>query len=101
MHRDQRGVALEVPVDGVEGLVGKLGACAAEDDDVHVVGVRADEPHPVEVVGDVAAGQQQARRPGVVLAQVRGRRGGCTEDVVGPDGEAGIDQGLGDPGAGA
>ena len=37
----------------------------------------------------------------MVLAQVRGRRGGGAEDVVGPDGEAGVGQGLGDPGAGA
>ena len=33
-------------------------------DDVHVVGVRVDQADPVEVVGDVAAGQQQAGRTG-------------------------------------
>ena len=101
VHRHQRRAVLEVPVGGVEGVVGELGACAAEDDDVHVVGVRIDQADPVEVVGDVAAGQQQAGRTGVVLTQVRGRRGGGAEDVVGADGEAGVGEGLGDPGAGA
>ena len=49
--------------------------------------VRADEPHALQVVGDVAAGQQQAGRAGVVLAQVGGRAAGAPSTSSGSTGK--------------